>query len=202
MRPALVILAAGASERLGEPKALVDLGGRSVLARLCEAGRGVDGGRALALLGLHAEIIAAHLPPGCARLDNPHWAAGRSGGVRLAHRALPGRALLIAPVDVPLVPARVFEALALEWERLGDPVQGWLAPRLAGVEPPAFGHPVVVGAGLLEALQALPDDAPLRELRSRARPLAALEVFDAEILDDLDTPADLERLRDRAPFRP
>jgi len=197
VNPALVILAAGASERLGRPKALVEFDGVSVLARLCAAGRAVDGGRALALLGPHATELAPHLPPGCRRLDNPDWAAGRSGGVRLAARALPGRALLLAPVDVPLVPARVFEALTLEWARLGQPVQGWLAPRLAGTRPPAYGHPVVVGPGLLEALEGLPADVPLRELRARARPLASIEVFDPEILDDLDTPADLERLRRR-----
>jgi molybdenum cofactor cytidylyltransferase len=200
VRPALVILAAGASERLGAPKALAQLDGRSALARLCAAGRGVDGGRALALLGRHAAEIAPHLPAGCARLDNPRWAQGRSGGVLLAHRALPGRALMLAPVDVPLVPARVLEALADEWERLGDPPRGWLAPRLAG-ERGGFGHPVVVGPLLLDALEALPADTALRELRSRALPLASLEVFDPEILDDLDTPDDLERLRNRGANR-
>ena len=37
MKPALVLLAAGASKRLGTCKALVDLGGASPLARLLEA---------------------------------------------------------------------------------------------------------------------------------------------------------------------
>lgn len=196
-----MILAAGASERLGAPKALAQIGGTTALAHLCAAGRGVDGGRALAVLGRHAQEIAPHLPAGCARLDNPRWAAGRSSGVLLAHQALPGRALLLAPVDVPLVPARVFEALADEWERLGDPGQGWLAPRLAGPRTGSYGHPVVVGPLLLDALEDLPADTPLRELRSRARPLAALEVFDPEITDDLDTRDDLERLRNRRPNR-
>ena len=36
MSVAPVILAAGASRRLGEPKALADLGGRSVIQRLVE----------------------------------------------------------------------------------------------------------------------------------------------------------------------
>lgn len=193
----MVILAAGASSRLGRPKALVEIDGRSVLEHLAAAASAVDGGRVLALLGCGAESIAARLPEGCARLDHPGWAEGRSGGVLLAHRALPGRALLLAPVDVPLVPGRVFEALAREWERLGGPEQGWLAPCLGGRPKAAFGHPVVVGPALLEALEGLPADIPLRELRRRAAPLAALEVFDPEILDDLDTPEDLERLRNR-----
>ena len=195
MRPALVVLAAGASERLGQPKALVELGGESVLAHLCRAGAAVDGGRALVVVGRHARAIAERLPPGCRALANPAWERGRSGGVRLAHRELPGRALLLAPVDVPRVPARVFEALARKWDELGDPPLGWLAPRLGA---DAFGHPIVVGTGLLDLLEGLPADVPLRELRSRATPLAAIEVFDPEILEDLDTPEDLERLRIRS----
>jgi molybdenum cofactor cytidylyltransferase len=193
----VVILAAGASSRLGRPKALVEIDGRSVLEHLLAAAGGVDGGRALVVLGHGARAIAPHLPRGCAHLENPHWSAGRSLGVRLAHRALPGRALLLSPVDVPLVPARVFEALAGEWERLGGPDLGWLAPCLGGRSDRPFGHPVVVGPALLEVLEGLPADAPLRELRGWARPLAALEVSDPEILDDLDTPDDLERLRNR-----
>lgn len=193
----MVILAAGASSRLGRPKALVEIDGRSALEHLAEAARAVDGGRVLVVLGHGAQAIARGLPAGCARLDNVQWAAGRSSGVLLAHRALPGRALLLAPVDVPLVPGRVFEALAREWERLGSPELGWLAPRLSGRPTASFGHPVVVGPALLEALEGLPADIALRELRRRADPLAALEVFDPEILDDLDTPEDLERLRNR-----
>jgi molybdenum cofactor cytidylyltransferase len=194
VRPALVILAAGASRRLGESKALVELDGESVLAHLCRAGACVDGGRALVVLGGDAQRVLERLPAGCDALQNPAWSAGRSGGVLLAHRARPGRALLIAPVDVPRVPERVFAALAREWDALGDPAGGWLAPRLPDG---AFGHPVVVGTGLLEALEGLPPDTPLRELRARAAPLASVEVFDPEILDDLDTPADLRSLRNR-----
>lgn len=190
-----MILAAGASRRLGEPKPLVELGGASVLEHLCRAGACVDDGRALVVLGARAELVRARLPAGCTALPNPDWAAGRSGGVRVAHRALPGRALLIAPVDVPRVPARVFAALTQEWEALGAPPAGWLAPRLG---PDRFGHPVVVGSSLLDLLEGLPGDAPLRELRSRAAPLASLEVFDPEILEDLDTPEDLRELRNRA----
>ncbi|HVS20023.1 MAG TPA: NTP transferase domain-containing protein [Planctomycetota bacterium] len=199
MRPALVILAAGASLRLGRTKALVEFEGRSVLEHLCRAGAGVDGGRALVVLGGDARRVLAHLPRGCEALVNPDWAAGRSGGLRLAHRARPGRALLVAPVDVPRVPARVFEALAREWDVLGDPPQGWLAPRLVGG---AFGHPVVVGSGLLDALEGLSADTPLRALRALAAPLASVGVSDPEILEDLDTPADLEGLRNRRSKRP
>jgi CTP:molybdopterin cytidylyltransferase MocA len=44
---------------------------------------------------------------------------------------------------------------------------------------------------------SLPPDAPLRLLRGRARPLWTVVVESAAIHDDLDTPEDLARLRER-----
>jgi molybdenum cofactor cytidylyltransferase len=204
VRPALVILAAGASSRLGRCKALVTLGGVSVLARLSAAGAGVDEGRALLVAGeQHAQLVAA-APAGVRVLENRDWREGRTGTVRLAHRALPERALLLAPVDVPLVPARVFEALAQSWDELGDPPLGWLAPRLASADQVLhgrYGHPVVLGRALLDRLDLLGASTPLMELRGWARPLASIEVFDPEVLDDLDTPEDLARLEKRLEAR-
>jgi CTP:molybdopterin cytidylyltransferase MocA len=40
-------------------------------------------------------------------------------------------------------------------------------------------------------------DAPLRQLRQAADPLATVLVMDDAILDDLDTPGDLARLRSK-----
>jgi CTP:molybdopterin cytidylyltransferase MocA len=125
--------------------------------------------------------------------------------VALAHGARPGLDLCLAPVDVPRVPAAVFEGLARAWEEAGAPARGWLAPAWAapGGGPGRHGHPVVVGRGLLDRL----DDPglrgrPLKALRALAGPLLALLGPWPEILEDLDTPADLERLQKklRAPF--
>jgi CTP:molybdopterin cytidylyltransferase MocA len=54
-----------------------------------------------------------------------------------------------------------------------------------------------VGPALLAALAGRPADTSLRELRALARPLAWLDLADEEVLDDLDHPEDLERLRRR-----
>lgn len=188
-----VLLAAGASRRLGTPKALVDLAGRTPLERLVEASATVAGAPPLVVAGHDLEAIEAGLPAGAELLANPDWAAGRTGGLRLAARARAGRDLLVAPVDVPLVPAACFEALGAAWAAAGAPERGWLAPRHAG----RFGHPVVVGRGLARELLDLGPDEPLSTLRRRARPLMALDVPHVEVLDDLDTPEDLEALRAR-----
>lgn len=187
----VVILAAGASARLGEPKALALLGGRSVLEHLVQACRAVDP-RPILVVGAHAEAIAAAAPGACELLHNPHWDEGRSSGVALACRRLPGWDVCLAPVDVPLVPSTVFAALSQGWERAGSPPRGWLAPYFRPQR--RHGHPVVLGRDLLAELE---ETAPLSTLRTRAAPLLEVPVDSPEVLDDLDTPADLARLRAR-----
>lgn len=200
MKPALVILAAGASQRLGRCKALVELGGISVLTRLLRAGSCLDDGPALVVAGADLDPIAGALPAGCELVHNEVWPNGRSTSIVRAARRRPGRALCLAPVDVPLVPEGVFRELCRSWEAAGEPSSGWLAPRLELTGHPRngrHGHPVVVGAGLLAALEAQPPDTPLSRLRSRASPLLEILTPAVEILDDLDTPADLSRLEKR-----
>ena len=191
----MVILAAGESRRLGEPKALARLGPRPALAQLIEAATRVDP-RPLVVTGAHACEIEAAGPWSADLLPNPDWELGRTGGLARAAALRGGRDLLVAPIDVPLVPPEVFAGLAEAWVAAGSPAGGWLAPR----HGERFGHPLVLGRGLAARLASLDPDAPLRELRSEARPLLSWDCSWREVLDDLDTPADLERLRGRIPL--
>lgn len=201
MKPALVILAAGASQRLGECKALVDLAGSTPLEWLARAGSCFDDGRVRVVTGAQHAAIAARAPRGLGLLFNKEWQAGRTGGVALAQRELPGRDLVLAPVDCPLVPAEVFTALLAAWIDAGSPADGWLGPRYSGTLPQRllahrrFGHPVLLGRGLLEQLAGMTPDTPLNRLRALADPLLAVDVSALATLDDLDRPADLERIR-------
>ncbi len=196
LKPALVVLAAGASRRLGECKALVRLGGQSPLIRLLSAGSCFDDHPALVLGGAATPELRAALPSSAELLHNPRWAEGRTGGLALAVEARPDLDLCVAPVDVPLVPAGVFTALLAAWERAGAPSRGWLAPRYAG----RHGHPIVIGRELLAELEGALRAAPeltLRDLRRAATPCLTVEVQAPEVLDDLDTPSDLAALRRR-----
>lgn len=193
MKPALVILAAGASRRLGEPKALVELGGRSVLDRLLDAGAVFDG-IPLVIGGAHFAAIARALAGRGECANNHEWSRGRTGSVVLAARLRTDRDLCLAPVDVPLVPRSVFEELAAAWEAAGAPPCGWLAPRRGE----RFGHPVIVGRELVADWKMIPPDRPLRELRAAADPLFSTATDSEAVLDDLDTPLDLAALRARS----
>ena len=208
-RPALVILAAGASSRLGRCKALVPLpspdgGERTPIELLASAGAAFDGDVPLVVAGAdHAAIAASEAVrrAGAEVALNERWSSGRTGGVLLAASRRPALDLCIAPIDVPLVPRSVFDALLSAWIAADRPPDGWLAPwyRRSPKAVPEFGHPIVLGRKLLQALAGEDPGTPLRSLRTRAKPVFGVEVASPEILDDLDTEDDLERLgRDRS----
>lgn len=200
--PALVILAAGASTRLGRCKALVELADTTPLAALLAAGACFDGAPPLVVAGADHDAIARAAPARAEVLHHARWSDGRTGTVAAAAARRPGLDLCLAPVDVPLVPSEVFAALRAAWIAEGSPTRGflapWVGPEKDSDRPHRFGHPIVVGRELLRELAALPADAPLSELRARAEPLRGVEVRSRAILDDLDTPEDLERLRGRS----
>ncbi len=201
--PALVLLAAGAGRRLGQVKALAvvrEHGNRPRTPLACLLAAGADafaGTPPLVVLGAEAARVARELPVGVESVVNPRWAAGRTGSVATAVRARAQRDLCLAPVDVPCVPAAVFRGLAAAWDEAGRPACGWLAPFVVLEGRPRHGHPIVVGRTLLAELEHFAPDRPLRALRALAKPLLALEVRHPEILDDLDTPDDLRRIRER-----
>ena len=166
MKPALVVLAAGASRRLGRCKALVEVAGETILARLLHAGRSLNEVPPLVISGAHHDRIAAATPNNVEVVRNETWELGRTGSVRTARDARAGHALVIAPVDVPLVPEAVFRSLSDAWTRAGEPPLGWLAPRVLNGNLAQFGHPVVIGPALLEKLSDFADDTPLSHLRT------------------------------------
>lgn len=196
--PRLVVLAAGASSRLGQPKALAALPGGAPLDRILGAWPNKDLPAWVVTGCHHAEISEAVLRghPQEQILHNPNWALGRTGSLQVAIGHLPGQDLLIAPVDCPRPPRRVFEALLSHWNAADSPAFGWCAPFLldADTGKNCYGHPILIGRGLAARALNMGPDMPLRALRSDAQPLLGVQVQDREILEDLDTPEDLEKL--------
>lgn len=186
------MLAAGASSRMGRPKALLAWRGRSFLRHvvaLAEAARADP-------IAVVAGAVA--LPPGdlgpALAIVNPTWPKGQTnsllrGLAALATRA-PGSAVLVLTVDRPhLRPATV---MALAAASRAAPNQIW-QPTVAGRR----GHPLIYPAALIPALLDLGEDETPRDLLHRPAVAAlrrTLEVDDPAVLDNLDQPADLARL--------
>ena len=199
--PSLIVLAAGAATRLGQAKALAQLGPRTALEHVLNSWKAAGESKApvTVVLGGEFDRIAPRIPPPARALQNLRWADGRTGSLQAAIEACPHRDALVSSVDTPLVAASTVRSLLEAWRSAGRPARGWLAPatRPSPESPARPGHPILIGRDLLQEALELAPDTPLRDLRVRAEPLFLELVQDPAIHDDLDTPEDLNRLRKR-----
>jgi nicotine blue oxidoreductase len=118
MRIHAVVLAAGRGERMGGPKALLDFGGETFLARCARLLRRTGIAGVVAVLGHDAERVAreAGLPPDVATVVNDRYAEGMLTSILAgleAAEAAGADAVLVHPVDHPLLaPVTVDAVLA------------------------------------------------------------------------------------------
>jgi CTP:molybdopterin cytidylyltransferase MocA len=186
-RVAAVILAAGASERMGSAKPLVQWRGRSFVRHVVDRAVACGCAPIVVVTGAHA-IDAAEVAPAVI-VENPRWAAGPTTSLQVGLACVGDvDAVVIATVDWPHVDATTWAALltAHDTEHVWQPRHG-----------ERRGHPLVVPASLLPRIAALTPDETLRDLlRSpEVAPLRrTIEVTDACVLDNIDTPADVARL--------
>lgn len=186
-----MVLAAGASRRLGAPKALLRFDGRTALELIGDVIRAAGVERGVVVVGEHAgELAAAVDPAPLVWRRNPDPDAGRTGSVQIGLDAVAaGADVLLWPADRPLASADTVGALvAASGDATAD--AGIVVPEHGG----ARGHPVLLRAALLPALRAARPDAILRDvIRASGLGRRTVAVDDPGIHFDLDTPDAYER---------
>ncbi len=192
-----MVLAAGASTRLGRPKQLVRYDGEPLVRRAARAAAGAGARPVVVVLGAHADLVAPALD-GMARVHVVVHAGWRDGlatslaaGLRAldAVGALPGGArpdgALLTVCDQPLVDA---DALGILLAAFGGP-GAVVAAAYAG----AVGVPAVVGREHLPALRTLAGDAGAGRWL-RAHPALVTPVALPQAAVDVDTEDDVARV--------
>lgn len=185
--PCAAITAAGASSRMGRPKALLEWQGRSLLATMLRSLRAAEFDKIVIILGAHAGAISREAQRlGVSTVFNEQHASGRFSSVRAAALWARPEALLLWPVDCPGV--SVSTLLALRREILVQPG--------ANVIPhyeTRGGHPVLLSAPTVEAVSRGGDDDNLRSyLRAETSTRVDLAVDDPAVRDNLNTPEDYQ----------
>ncbi|HEY0307609.1 MAG TPA: nucleotidyltransferase family protein [Acidobacteriaceae bacterium] len=190
MRTAAVLLAAGASTRLGQPKQLVTIDGESLLSRSIRIAfeSGID--EVFVVLGAQAGTLRQHLANSTKAelVENPDWQQGMAtsihAGVRaaLAHQP-PPQAIILLTCDQPAVTP--FHLVQLQLLADEDP------PRIAAsTYADRIGVPAVFPQQYFSELLALTGDTGARSLlRAHAADLETLSLEHGEL--DLDTPESL-----------
>jgi CTP:molybdopterin cytidylyltransferase MocA len=205
-----VLLAAGEGSRFGGPKALIELGGRTL------AQRGVDTLRAG---GADPILVVTGAAPvrlnGTLTVDNPEWRTGMGSSLRAALRflqaghAAPGLAGAPdrvgepdGPGEPPADPQAVVVMLADQPLVGAEPVIRLIAAYRAGatVAVATYGgkprNPVLLAREHWpEAAEMATGDSGARTfLRARPELVTLIECGDVGRPDDIDTPDDLARI--------
>lgn len=188
---ATIILAAGASLRLGRPKQLVDFEGQPLLMRSVDAARAAD--ELFVVLGARAAEIRKALNGDRLRVViNSEWEEGIASsiraGVSAAVAAMPEiHGVLLMACDQPRVTAAHLGALRRAFAECAD--DRVVASEYAGV----VGIPAIFPRHMFAALLALKGDEGARKiLRGAGAEIVAVKFAGGEV--DIDTPEDLAKL--------
>lgn len=185
-----VILAAGASRRLGRPKQCVVLDGRTLVVRAVNAARGA-GLRPLVVLGAHREQVAQALGDAAPSVFHAGWAAGMGGSLAAGLRAAMDGAAGVAPERVVCMVCDQPWVTQAELRALVDACTGDVDASAARYEG-RVGVPACFAARCLGQLLAVaPEQGARRLLRSGALKVQAVPMEVARW--DIDTEGDIAR---------
>ena len=190
-----VVLAAGASTRMGTPKLLLPLGAETIVRRtvrqVCDSGFDevivVSGSE-------HERIVEALEGLPVRHALNPDFATGRGSSFRTGVEHLgDAEAAMFALADQPFLTAAEYGAILTTW-RLHHPLI--VGSRFGEVTAP----PHLFARALYPELAALQHGA--RSVLQRHAGQMVVMHFAAELLMDIDTPEDYERAKARVAARP
>ncbi|MDA1185949.1 MAG: nucleotidyltransferase family protein [Acidobacteria bacterium] len=190
---AAIILAAGDSTRMGEPKALLlDSDGRPFVARLVRTFAEAQVQDIIIVTGRqHDAIVGAVVadgPPVTPRfVTNPRPSLGQLFSLRVgldAAEVADVDGVLVTPVDIPMFQSSTIRELARVWEQRRPPIA---RPAVGD----RHGHPVLFDRAAFDALRCAPLDLGARGVvHAWSDRLVNVQVSDEGCLMDIDTPAD------------
>ncbi len=197
---AAVILAAGESSRLGQPKQLVRFEGGTLIAHAVQVAIGARCAPVIVVVGAEADSIRDGLPVEDIEIvANPNWKAGVGTSIRSGIRFLIDQhdateAVILLACDQPLISADSLRALIEAHVSTGQSI---VASSYAGT----LGIPALFGRTYLEKLLVLSDEEGAKEIiLSHLNHVAKVPHAAAAL--DIDTPLDLATWRSASKAKP
>jgi molybdenum cofactor cytidylyltransferase len=184
MGVAAVVLAAGASKRLGEPKQLVVIGGETLLERAVRVARAACSPVVVVVGAEHEQVLANSVLGDVVTVINDKWSEGMASSIRLGVEALGSVAkdaegVVLMTCDQPAVTvmhlSRLMQRAEVKASRYAE----------------RNGVPAYFPKKYFGSLMELKGDVGARELLAEVR---YEELEDGEL--DVDTLEDLEKARE------
>jgi molybdenum cofactor cytidylyltransferase len=189
-----VVLAAGASTRMGRPKQLLEVAGRPLLQHVVDAALAARLDEVIVVLGHRADEVRAALDLGdrARVVVNPRFAAGQITSLRCGLAAASPRADAAAVLlgDEPALGCDAIDAMSAAFLEAGARAARPVYPD-AGGRP---GHPVLLAREVWSALDALQGDQGARTLFETGRTDAIEVPVAGEPPADVDTPEDYAKI--------
>jgi len=191
-----IVLAAGASTRMGQAKAALSLGqtGETVAAKVVRSL--LDGGapEVVVVAGAHIDAVRAAMPrhePRGRVVEHPGWERGQLSSLIAGLDAIDTpllEAALVTLVDVPLVHASTVAAVIAAWRRTRAPIT-------RPANGSRHGHPVIFDRSVFADLRAADPNTGAKAVFAIHRDrIVNVEVSDPGAFEDIDTPEDYERI--------
>jgi molybdenum cofactor cytidylyltransferase len=188
-----IILAAGESKRLGQPKALLDWKGKPFVRQVSETALATKLDPVIVVTGADAEKVEPLLKDlDVEIIRNFTWREGQSTSVKAGLTALPRKtgAAVFMVVDQPQLPLSLIEALVAEHSQS-------LAPIIAPMVDDHRVNPVLFDRSTFPDFNSLEGDIGGRALFSRHR-VSWVPWLDPSLAIDVDTAEDYARLLNQA----
>ena len=188
MQTGAVIVAAGMSSRMGDFKPMLNIGSISIAQRVVATLQQAGADRIVMVTGYNATALERHLSGlGLVFLRNENYEHTQmfdSAKIGLRYLKDKCERILFTPVDIPLFTSATVKALLASGAPLACPV-------CQGQE----GHPILIASPLVEKLLNDSGEGGLKGAISRCgTEMTEIEVPDAGILHDADTPEDYQSL--------
>jgi molybdenum cofactor cytidylyltransferase len=185
-----ILLAAGESRRMGYPKPLLEIDGKTFIEKIAATMLAVVP-RLVVVLGAHADRIRPAIPHD-GRIEialNPNYSRGQLSSLKIGLGAIrtDSEGVIVHLADHPMVLVESFRAIVDSYERTRKPI---VIARSGGRR----GHPVLFDRSVFAELHSAPEGEGARHVvNADASRVQYVDLDDPGINLDLDTPADLAR---------
>ena len=191
-----IVLAAGASSRMGQAKAALPLGqaGETVAARVVRTL--LDGGvpDVVVVAGAHIDAVRGAMPRHESRarvVDHLGWERGQLSSLLAGLDAIDDpllEAAVVTLVDVPLVRSSTVAEVIAAWRRTRAPI-------VRPSDGNRLGHPVIFDRSIFADLRSADPNAGAKAVFAIHRDrIFNVDVTDAGAFEDIDTPEDYRRV--------
>ena len=191
-----IVLAAGASSRMGQAKAALSLDstGETVVSRVVRTLLSAGLPNVVVVAGAHIDAVRHAMPSHERRarvIEHPGWEQGQLSSLRAGLEAIDDpllEAAMVTLVDVPMVSTQTVAAVIAGWRHSRAPI-------VRPADRDRHGHPVIFDRSVFEDLRKADLNIGAKAVFAAYRErILNVAVTDPGAFEDIDTPEDYERL--------